>query len=533
MCVIEHKTYRHADGERRVLETTLRCRNATATRLCSDVRHRSIEATRVVDNTPMSTSSTSDGMLVTETKDGRRRVYRDLSRRSSQRNSIRRSNNTSNRSSADSLAPPVSPSVVEVRPRDLDEPIMSSALPRRPSYPPTLPPEPTVRLTPDGTAVYERRPATPDRQRPSATQRVSEPGLANRRPSLSIRTSNQRSNTSSPMSSSPGLSNLPKLSDIRRDSARDLPLRDSSGNRTSDNEFRSREAARESARLSRANSEAKHRREEAEIARAAEDRRLAQLEQDRFAARERARAESAAEAASRERRRREDASRERRQREGRSRERHLRTTRDALEGELAAKARARDLDLDERLEAELRALDLEKERAAIRRSQQEQAARNAERSYSPQGPRLPLPIVGGGSRYSSASPVSPRGTTRRVISYGAPAIHQDSSSSRPGDVIRDRGRAVIEREQAKDLPPRLSSTNGAQQATLGLQGAILDERYYDEALYQERRQADGYFAERDTFVANYVSDGPARREARRVRRERDERREERKAEFWR
>lgn len=530
MCVIEHKTYRHADGERRVLETTLRCRNATATRLCSDVRHRSIEATRVVDNTPMSTSSTSDGMLVTETKDGRRRVYRDLSRRSSQRNSIRRSNNTSNRSSADSLAPPVSPSVVEVRSIDLDPPTMSSALPRRPSYPPTLPPEPTVRLTPDGTAIYDRRPATPDRQRPSATQRVSEPGLANRRPSLSIRTSNQRSNTSSPMSSSPGLSNLPKLSDIRRDSARDLPLRDSSGNRTSDNEFRSREAARESARLSRANSEAKHRREEAEIARAAEDRRLAQLEQDRFAARERARAESAAEAASRERRRREDASRERRQREERSRERHLRATRDALEGELAAKERARDLDLDERLEAELRALDLEKERAAIRRSQQEQAARDVGRSYSPQASRLPLPVVGGGSRYSSASPVSPRGT-RRVISYGAPAIHQRdaplaSSSGRPSDAIRDRGRAVIEREQAKDLPGR------AQQATLGLQDA-LGERYYDEALYEERRPTDGYFVEREMFAENYVSDGPARREARRVRREREERREERKAEFWR
>jgi len=530
MCVIEHKTYRHPDGERRVIETTLRCRNATATRLCSDVRHRSIEATRVVDNTPMSTSSTSDGMIVTETKDGRRRVYRDLSLRSSHRDSVRRSNNTSNRSSADSLAPPVSPSVVEVRPTDLDPPTMSSGLPRRPSYPPTLPPEPTVRLTPEGTARYERRPTTPDRQRPSASHRTSEPGLANRRPSLSVRTSNQRSNTSSPMSSSPGLSNLPKLSDIRRDSGRDLPLRDSSANRTSDNEYRNREAARESARLSRANSEAKRRRDEAADALAAENRRLARLEQDRYAARDRARAEAAADEASRERQRREDASRERRRRDEVSRERHLRATRDALEGEVAAQQRARELDLDERLAAELHALDLEKDRATLRRSQ---AAQDAERSYSPQASRLPVPVAGG-SRYSSASPVSPRGTPRR-ISYGIPAIHQEvmsSSPRRPSDVIRDRGRAVIEREQAKDLP---ATDSRPQQATLGLQDALdsrpRGDRYYEDAVFEERRPTDGYLAEREAFVENYVSDGPARRETRRARRE--ERREGRKEEFWR
>lgn len=295
MCIVEQKTYYEADGSPRLFESIRRCENAVGSGTCLNVNHT---FARIVETKPESSSRTGTSsrvesssradVVVTDNR-GHTRVYRDLSRRSSQKNKSGRSKREEDRNPRDRRREAPSPISGPRRPSPIARnPTPNSAPPRMSSFPPSLPPESTGRVAEDGTAIYdyptsnvprtpiiERRPTTPGGRKVSFMSPENEPTDRPRRPSLAVNTGGRRSVNNSPTRASPGLSQIPKIRHSRKDSARDLPRRDSS---REDNEYPARESARDEARRQAA---ARRRQEDLQ---AAEDREL-----DREAERHRSR----------------------------------------------------------------------------------------------------------------------------------------------------------------------------------------------------------------------------------------------------
>ncbi|KAK0878407.1 hypothetical protein LTR87_007811 [Friedmanniomyces endolithicus] len=237
MCVIERRTYQHSSGREEIHERVRRC----GTRICADADTRVIEQATLVDRRPDVDRVDPEALLVTEGFNGRRNVYREIDTRSGRRRSIRRSNTTpSPFASSSSRSSASYTSYVERRPEAPSPPRAAPSVP--------LPADtgPTRTLRADGTAVYDRPPSLdfPRALDNERRKRVVEPGEIRRspassimsevdeadtvirvprRPSISINTTRLSPATSSPTTSSPGLSQLPRLGHSRHDSARDVP----------------------------------------------------------------------------------------------------------------------------------------------------------------------------------------------------------------------------------------------------------------------------------------------------------------------
>lgn len=510
MCIIERKTYIYPD-ERRVVETTKPCPRAVGSRICNHVQRRSVEAIRVVETTPTrdNDDTSSDGVIVTEGRDGRQRVYRDLSKRSSNNSSVRHSRTMSDRSPVSPPSSTSSPAYVEVKPPPAPTPPPAAqgfpALERTraPYGPPTSPPDPKRIITSDGTAIYDRppslelprasdneRPTTADRERRSSVSSTTaeidetdEPGPSRpplRRPNISIDTTLRPStSSSSPSVESPGLSNLPRLSNLRRDSGKDVPKRDS---RTKPERRRTYSDRRD--RSSRI--EQDRRLQE-------ETDRLVRIERERLAAAERRRStqDPLADEASRERHRQEAAA--------------------ALEGQHNREEDEIELNRN----ADLNQMARERAASSARRRESDQAQRYVDdqlrrdadararyQSGSDRGSPLPRRLTGENISYT-VSPLSARSPSRRT----QPVLHQyPSTRRRDSQTIRDRGEDVIAREQARAASERMNTAFG---------GMTVEDRYDDD----EYELVDDY----------YVSEGQDRRRRRR----RDGERERRPQQFYR
>ena len=520
MCIIERKTYIYP-GEERTVETPRRCPRASGSRLCNRVDYKSVQPVRVVEASPSKDfNNSSDGVIVTEGRDGRHRVYRDLSKRSSNSSSIRRSNTMSDRSPISTPSSASSPSHVEVKPEAPTPPPAAPGFPfpertRMPYPPPLSPLDPGMIVTPDGTAVYDRPPSLDspravDNERPrtshadrrssvsSTTAEVDdsvEPGPSRpkyRGPGISIDTTFRPSTSSSSLSfESPGLSNLLRVSSLRRDSVRETPRRDSRRKperRRTDSDHQHCQ--------SRAEEDRRRRQDEEEE----EEERQARIERGRLAESDRrqsARVEMAREA---------------------SRERHRQETAAALEGSQRDFLEEDPIELQR--EAELAQMARERAATTARQRDSDQAQRHADDQLRSDAdahaqyygardlgsPRASLPRRTTRDSYTFVP--SPTLSARSPFSgTGQPVIHQHiSARSRDSQTIRERGEEVIAREQARAATERLGSA---------LRGMSMDDPIYDD----EYELVDEY----------YVGEGQDRRRRRR----RDGERERRQQQFWR
>lgn len=484
MCVVEQKTYYQPDGSQKAFDRVHRCDIAinSGIDLCSNAT-RTSGAARIVEVKPETSSSSSKkkNEIVTE-NNGHSHTYRTVGRRSSQKYKTGHSkhlndpNPTGGRSSSNSR---VFETFDTRRASPASRPITPiSAPPRMDSFPPTLPSEPSVRVNSSGTAVYNLPPSLLNMPRAAENERRSAEkarkvsfgdGPADRRhPSPPVHTGERRPTHDAPTKSSPGLSRLPSLRHKRTDSAHDNNTpRNNSPPPRNDQEYVARESARETARRQRALDEAILRRQE----------------------------------------------------------------------ELEA--------------AENRSLDREAERAQYRRSfdplhrlpdtlHPPRSTTDSEHSSwsrhtsPPTPPSHPRPAQTR-TRFASSSPLS-AGSTHRHRSYGTATVHQyhypdspaapvpASSSRRPSDSIRDRGREVIERERAKAAAEDLNRASVAAEEYIASPGTSQRwEPVFDEV--DERTGSREYY---------YVTEGSARSEIRR-RRDRDDSRQrgERRDEFFR
>nr|OQO17722.1 hypothetical protein B0A51_15536 [Rachicladosporium sp. CCFEE 5018] len=528
MCIIEQKTYVNSDGQQSTYETTRRCRDAAPGRLCSNVQQRKAQTAKIIETKPStaaSSSGSSDGLLVTQAKDGSERRYHDLSRQSSLKETVRRSNTTGGRNSVEATS---SPSIVRpsTRPTLPKSSIRRSATP----HPSTQPPSAEAAITPEGTAVYDRPPSLEmprasenERRRshnvsftsstaPASDYRTEERTPARKRPSLSVDTTGRSS--SSP-GSTPGLSRLPTvrtLRDDRHDSARDIPI--------------AKDSRSSSAQTSRSTSSTSQARVDSDIARlreakarisssAQQDQHLADLEQARYTARERQRLSNAAA---------EEA------RDAASRERHRKEAAASLEG------RQREEDI----EFELRQLQREKNAAAARRISRERE----QQRYSVSEPPMPIsttrrlyrvtdapvsPIRDSRPRTSfqssSTSPLSPR----RRLPELAPrprqqtVLHQpilppraDSDPRPTSSSIRARGLEVLGREHARAAAADGDAYTHSREPLD--RAASASDRLQDAfgSMRLEERRPEGFYGAA-MEGREYVSEGMARREERKRR----------------
>jgi hypothetical protein len=192
----------------------------------------------------------------------------------------------------------------------------------------------------------------------------------------------------------------------------------------------------------------------------------------------------------------------------------------------ATRRRQKDLEA-----AENRQLDLEAERARNRRQMPTMFDGFVDDESSSWSRRTGPPAPPG-TRSNSASrlPASSRSSLRRSGSYGRATVYQyhypdsplviksDDIERRPSELIRDRGREVIERERARAAAEELQRAfeEGAGEGVGA--GSRRWEPVFDEV--EERVSGREYY---------YVSEGPAREEARR---RRGSWSEERKKDFW-
>jgi hypothetical protein len=247
MCLVETKTYRHPNGQVETFENTRYCTRAVGNRRCSRVERRIIQSARLEERRPVQDFG-SDSYLITQGQAGRERVYREVTRHPTRRVSIRQTNVTAGRPRVDPM-PPASPSYVEVMPEAPMPPRPSTGFPMPyPSYP-SYPEDPMRTELPDGTAVYNRplssgvprandgrhrtrdvRPEDNNRRRQSFSSTAAEydepvtpsapPRPRTRRPSIHVNNTAAAAYSSSPSTSSPGLSQLPNVN-LRRDSLGD------------------------------------------------------------------------------------------------------------------------------------------------------------------------------------------------------------------------------------------------------------------------------------------------------------------------
>jgi len=424
-----------------------------------------------------SSSSTRKNDIITE-NNGHTHIYRDVRRRASQKHKTGHSKHSDDRDPTDGR-PSSNPRVFETfttrRASPASRPATpSSAPPRMDSFPPTLPSEPSVRVHRSGTAVYDAPPslrnmprAADNERRPADKARKVSFGdgpADRRRPSLSVHTGARQHDP--PTKASPGLSHLPSLRPNRTDHKRTDSVHDVNTPRNISPPLRNDQehAAREAAR--------------------------------------------------------ETARRQR-----------------ALDE--AILRRQEDLEA-----AENRSLDREAERARYRRSFQPPGSTTdsdhsswSRHTSPPAPPSHPRPAQTR-TRFASSSPLS-AGSTHRHRSYGHATVHQyhypdtpaapavpASSSRRPSDSIRDRGREVIERERAKAANEDSMQNRATAAAEEYIASPGTSQRWepvFDEV--DERTGGREYY---------YVTEGSARSEIRR-RRDRDDsrRREERRDEFFR
>ena len=508
MCIIERKTYLHRDGRQETIETTKRCPRAVGSHLCRHIERRSVQQHQIVETRPSTGRTSSDGVIVTEGRDGCQRVYRDLSKRSSNSSSIRRSTTMSDRSPVSTPSSASSPFYEEVKPSAPTPPPAAPVFPfreRARTFSPLSPPEPTRIITPEGTAIYDRPPSLElpraiNNERPStsagerrssvsSTQaEVDEPEETSSsrprlRPSIRIDTSARPSrSSSSPSVESPGLSSLPRVGSLRRDSGRrdsgkEMPRRDSKKpDRNRSDSDRQRRTEQE-----------RHRRDE--------DERQARLERARLDASDRrqsAREELAREA---------------------SRERHRQAAAAALEGQQPVND-----PIQQGREAEVAQMAREQAAAAARRRESVNSERNiddrlsrdADRaryeaarnspiyalprrmtgdSYnlpsSPISARSPPPIT---ARSQPISARSPPVSARSPTTFPPPIVHQYPSVRRNSTTIHERGDEVIARARARAETGRLSGALGGMsiQDPYDKEYEFVDEEYVGED--QDRRR---------------------------------------------
>jgi len=536
MCVIEKKTYRRADGQSETIETTRRCHRATGSQLCDKVEHRSAEQATIVERSPATEQRYDKAYIVTEGRDGRGRVYRDVTRQTSRRTSniVRRDGTASNRTSMDtpiSASSSSAYSFFEARPAAPSPPPAASGIPvlereRRPRFGTN---DPSRSVAPDGTAIYERPPSleiprarenerrarfampgNEGRTSFTSTTAVDEPPIIveppRRRPSIRVNTA--RSSASiSPATSSPGLSQLPKVGHLRNDSARDIP-----GYRPRDSreDVLRREEERQ-AQLERNRLAESERRQEAR-----RDEREAQLERDRLAESER-RQEARRNAALNPENTAREASKER--------DRHEAAA--ALEGERKA------VFMEEQLQGEYAQMARERAAAEARKRELDPAARYADdqlrrdadararyAAHINTSPRLPRRTTTGGESSRppySASPVSARSSLR---TGGGVIIHQEQLPTVRRDSIAAKGAEVIAREQARGS---LGATDSVQMASRRLSEVVGEVSLEDQ--YDYNVEGGEY------VVEEHISQGRREREYRKV--SKGANRAERKRDFWR
>lgn len=247
MCVVERRTYIHSDDRRDIVEKIRRCHHATGKNLCQYVDYKDVNVARVVEARPSSSRSTPPHEIITMGRDGRTERHRTLVRRMSKRSPPRESD----QSPVDSVAGPSSPlkaTYREVRPPAPSPPPVFRSYPsaRRPGLvSAAIPPYSSRTIEPDSAAVYSRPPSLeaeraalierrPRRSSVSSTTAtvdddlepplIRQPSYRSRRPS-NIAVDVRRPN-SSPLASpagspsSPGLSSLPRVRSVRRDSGK-------------------------------------------------------------------------------------------------------------------------------------------------------------------------------------------------------------------------------------------------------------------------------------------------------------------------
>ncbi|KYG46527.1 hypothetical protein M433DRAFT_198168 [Acidomyces richmondensis BFW] len=484
MCLLETKVYIHPDGYREITETTRPCSQATSISLCRRVERRRVEEhARVVGRRPRLDQRESDGLIVTEGRDGAQRVYRDITRRYGMRNLNRGRANTSKRSSLET--PPPSPTASYFVNR-----------PQAPSAPPPLSPgkyqvpsampymagemnEPDETIGPDGTAIYASPPPLdlPRARENERYARIVEPREAHRPSSLEFSVSphesipapsssshprrhsfrvNKSAEESSPSAgspSSPGLSQLPKVGSARHDSAQDI----------SRPGILRRESQKDhAARLQRE-----------------EDERQAQLERDRLAESER-RQEARRNAQRNAQRTARDASQE-------SRERHRREAAAALEGE------RQETDRLEKLEAEYAQMECERAAAEQRRRDSDLAAQMYEANEQFRREARAQVYRNRSNPHSSRRMTnesytpftsSPLRAQHTVQVRNPPSLLSRNSAS-----MRLRGEDVIAREQAR--------LGEVQRASQRLSAVIYPEDTY---AIEDGYELEGYSTGREIFL---------------------------------
>lgn len=245
MCVIERRTYIHSDDRRDVVEKIRRCHHARGDHVCQYVDYKDVNVARVVETRPSSSRSTPPDGIITIGRDGRTQRHSTLVRRTSKRSPPR----GSDQSPVDSVAGPSSPlkaTYREIRPPAPSPPPVFQSYPsaRRSGLVASAVPAYSSRtIEPDSAAVYSRPPSLeaeraaliegrPRRSSVSSTTAtvdddlepplIRQPSYRSRRPSNVV--VDVRRPTSSPLASpagspsSPGLSSLPRVRSIRRDS---------------------------------------------------------------------------------------------------------------------------------------------------------------------------------------------------------------------------------------------------------------------------------------------------------------------------
>ncbi|KAF2721421.1 hypothetical protein K431DRAFT_294233 [Polychaeton citri CBS 116435] len=512
MCIIEKKTYLRSGGRREAYEKAHYCGRNGPNRLCSRTEYRDGGEVRIEEVRPSSSSGNTERSegeyFVTQGANGKERFYRLVARKNSQK---RRSNPTADSSPRSSGDLRSSPTFQRVKPEAPSPPPAAPATPRRtsPDYPPTLPDEPQpFKEAVDGTAIYNRPPSmdmprAADNERPRRKLSLRDPPVvgdsSGRRPGSTRRPSNividtklrtrERPAQETPSSSnitSPGLSRLPKVSDMfapQEDLAKiDLPTSRSDLDRARGDQegFRRRKG---------------------------KERQRPETENDDFFLQDPL-AESAA-AAIRQKLTRETLLH---QREPSSDSKDTKEDKRAIERRLT-------------LEAEARQAKREQAKADDRRSRMRQmqiAAAEEEQSWRESDAqarlRIQYQIVTPTSPQSSASyrpqqtpaemyPSSPTSIRSPTVPT-KPAVHYYPSTRR-GSTLRERGEEVLAREQARDA---------IRQATQAMESTAINDDEFDY--------------ERDAVIDEYVypitsqSAGQYRSKKERKGKEREERRKE-------
>ncbi|KAK5151737.1 hypothetical protein LTS14_008869 [Recurvomyces mirabilis] len=426
---------------------TIRCTQARAIGTCGNVQMRDVESATTVERRPSQSSrSNNDAILVTEGFNGRRNTYREVTGRSSRRGSTRRSETYGGQSPAEYSSSSSPISYVERRPQAPSPPLHPSLMPTRRDSPlRSMGPDygtPLRTVAADGSAVYDRVPslelprATENERhrsaqfRPQSTRRSSlssttveldeplTPSGRPQRPSISIVTEERspRSSTSG-TSASPGLSSLPKFSNLRRDVGLSnvRPRSDQSGSRDSRQSSYS------------------------------EEERQARIERARLV----------------------ETERRQQTRRDASRERHRAAAEARLLGQRDKSPAG--IESDPLVDAEFAQMARERAEAEARAQQQDQAARYADdqlRRDADARARYVASTTGATEGRSGTYREDVRSPSATHPPPSQPVtVHHYPAASRRNSSFHEHGEAVIAREQMRDEGDRRDAHQGASRRT--------------------------------------------------------------------